>query len=209
MTSLLAAALQGTSQPAEPDGSAAQRQPGDVREDITGDEAAPALQSEPQEPTAAELDAAAGAGIPGPESAEEVGPEDSATVATGKPQHADPAADAADEGDSRQELPLAPGIGEPAMPPARDIRQAPPVEPDTASMSAEPEAEAAPAPLSDSVSLSDPQPAATVPGATGLEMQGDQCGVLYPHPSDAQTVSKIHRSGRDRQKLSLWSSDCF
>jgi hypothetical protein len=151
LTSLLAAALQGTSQPAEPDEIPAQRQPGDVHEDITGDEAAPALPPELQELTAAESKAAAGAGIPSPESDE-----------AGRT-----------EADSQQELPPTAAAGEADMPP-KDTQQAPPVQPGTASILAEPVVEAAPGPLSDGILLSDAQPAATESGATGLEMQGDE-----------------------------------
>jgi hypothetical protein len=147
LTSLLAAALQGTSQPAEPDGSAAQRQPGDVHEDVTGDEAAPPLRPELQEPAAAELDAAAGAGAPGPESDEAGRTEHTGHVAAGEAQQADAAAPMADEADSMQELLLAPAVGEADMPPERP---------------------------SDDTLLSDAQPAATESGATGLEMQGDE-----------------------------------
>ena len=150
MTSLLAAALQGTSQAAKPDGILAQRQPEDTHEDITGDEAAPALRPELQEPAAAELDDAAGAGIPGPESDE-----------AGRT-----------EADSQQELPPTAAVGEADMPP-EDTQQAPPVQTGTASTPAEPVGEAAPGPLSDGILLSDAQPAATESGATELEMQGD------------------------------------
>lgn len=110
-----------------------------------GDETAPALQPELQDPTAAELNAAAGAEFPGSEADEAGRAEDTGTVAAGEAPQADAAASMADEADSKQVLPLAPAVDEAEMPPEQP---------------------------SDDILLSDPQPAASESGATGLEMQG-------------------------------------